>query len=103
MATDKPAAKPAASDKATRDIAPDARPLNTLQAMRLGELAGIDAKELAGQTIAALSEKLKWRIDPEHFLFRKVFGKVEKKVGGVEYPVPFATVIVEDTDCSLLG
>ena len=64
MATDKPAAKPAASDKATRDIDPDARPLNTLQAMRLGELAGIDAKELAGQTIAALSEKLKWRIDP---------------------------------------
>ena len=103
MATDKTAGKSPANDKATRDINPDARPLNMLQAMRLGELSGINAKELAGQSIAALSEKLKWRIDPEHFLFRKVCGKVVKKVGGVEYPVPFATVIVEDTDCSLLG
>lgn len=103
MAQDKSAAKPSADDKATREVNPDARPLNTLQAARLGELTGISAKELAGQTVAALSEKLKWRIDPEHFLFRKVCGKVVKKVGGVEYPVPFATVIVEDTDCSLLG
>jgi len=95
--------KSAAAAKAPRDINPDARPLNALQAARLAEMSGVSVKELAGQTISALSEKLKWRIDPEHFLFRKVCGKVVKKVGGVEYPVPFATVIVEDTDCSLLG
>lgn len=95
--------KSAAADKAPRDIYPDARPLNALQAARLAEMTGVSVRELAGQTVAALSDKLKWRIDPEHFLFRKVCGKVVKKVGGIEYPVPFATVIVEDTDCNLLG
>jgi hypothetical protein len=99
MAQDKAAITP------SRDITPDRRKLNTLQAQRLGEMARIDAKQLVGQTVAELSEKFKWQIDPEHFFFRKVCGQVVKKdpATGVEYPVPFATVIVEDTDCSLLG
>ena len=54
MAQDKSAAKPSADDKATREVNPDARPLNTRQAARLGELTGISAKELTGQTVAAL-------------------------------------------------
>ena len=46
-----------------------------------------------------MSEKLKWRVDPELFFFRKVCSQVVKKdpLTGIEYPVPFATVIVEDT------
>ncbi len=97
-------AKPAAPGS-RRELDPDARPLNALQADRLAQMTGLSIKELGGQSIVQLSEKLKWRIDPSHFLFRKVCGKVVKKdpVTGVEHPVPFATVIVEDTDCSLLG
>jgi hypothetical protein len=62
-------------------------------------------KELAGLSVADISDKLRWQIDPELLLFRRVCGKVVKKdpVTGTEYPVPFATVHVEDTDCSLLG
>jgi len=85
-------------------IPPDQRKLTTMQATRLGALTDIDASQLAGHTIADLSERLKWQIDPELLLFRKVCGKVVKKdpITNVEYPVPFATVIVEDTDCSLV-
>ena len=87
------------------DTAPDRRPLNALQARRLATLAEIDAKQLVGQNVLELSDKLKWRIDPSLFFFRKVCGQVVKKdpVTGVDYPVPFATVIVEDTDCTLLS
>lgn len=87
------------------EIAPDHRKLTGKQATRLGALADIAHKELAGLTVAEVGEKLKWRVDPELLFFRKICGKVVKKdpVTGVEYPVPFATVAVEDTDCSLLG
>ena len=97
--------KPATDAKADREPNPDLRPLNGLQAQRLAAITGLNAKELAGQTVAQLSDKLRWRVDPELFFFRKVCGQVVKKdpVSGIEYPVPFATVIVEDTDCSLLG
>ena len=56
-------------------------------------------------TIAQAGDKLKWTIDPHIFLFRRICGKVVKKdpITGEEYPVPFATVYVEDTDCSLIS
>ena len=86
-------------------IAPDRRQLTELQAFRLGALSGIEPKELAGVVHADLSEKFKWRIDPELLFMRRVCGQVVKRDAstGVDYPVPFATVQVEDTDCSFVG
>jgi hypothetical protein len=86
------------------DLDPDKRPLTKIQAERLGAIAKLDPGELAGRTVAELSEKLKWQIDPELFFFRRVCGRVVKKdpVTGIEYPVPFATVEVQDTDCRLI-
>ncbi|HEU5048413.1 MAG TPA: hypothetical protein VFT64_11300 [Rickettsiales bacterium] len=83
---------------------PDDRKVTSIQAQRLAALSGVDAAQLKG-TISQLSDKLKWKIDPSLFLFQKVCGKVVKKdpVTGVERPVPFATVYVEDTDCSLIS
>lgn len=83
-------------------VLPDQVVLNPIQQKRLAALAGIDEKEIAGKNIAQLSDQLKFRIEPHIFLFKKICGKVVKKdpVTGVEYPVPFATVIVEDTDCN---
>ncbi len=89
----------------TESLPPDQQPLNKTQTRRLSALTGIPAKELADASIAQLSERLKWQIDPAFFLFRKVCGKVVKKdpVTGVDYPVPFATVYVEDTDCNFFS
>jgi hypothetical protein len=83
---------------------PDSRKLSALQAKRLADLSGLEAKELVGQTVATVLDKHRWIIDPPFALFRKICGKVVRKdpVTGVEYPVPFATVHVEDTDCSLV-
>jgi hypothetical protein len=85
--------------------APDQRKLSERQAGRLAGLTGLEAESLAGLTIVDVSEKLKWRIDPTLLLFRRICGRVVKTdpVTGVEHPVPFATVHVEDTDCSLLA
>ena len=84
---------------------PDRQPINKIQAQRLASLTGVSVKEITGSSVVELSEKLKWRIDPELFFFRRICGRVVKKdpATGIEYPVPFATVHVEDTDCSLLG
>jgi hypothetical protein len=87
-----------------KDVRPDERKITKLQTKRLAALSGVDVAELKG-TFSQLAEKLKWKIDPDLFLFRKVCGKVVKKdpVTGIEYPVPFATVYVEDTDCNLIS
>ncbi|PIR37826.1 MAG: hypothetical protein COV35_07815 [Alphaproteobacteria bacterium CG11_big_fil_rev_8_21_14_0_20_39_49] len=84
-------------------INPEEQKVSRLQAQRLSHLSGVDVKDIKG-TIAQVADSLKWRIDPELFLFRKVCGKVVKKDPdtGIEYPVPFATVHVEDTDCDLI-
>jgi hypothetical protein len=84
---------------------PDQVPLTKLQAKRLSGLTGINADELAGLSVSEISTKFRWQIDPEYFFFRRICGKVVKKdpSTGIEYPVPFATVYAEDTDCSLLG
>jgi hypothetical protein len=86
-------------------IEPDQIKLTASQAERLGALNDVSAKELTGLTVAQISEKFRFRIDPMHLFFRKVCGKVVKKnpVTGVESGVAYATVNVEDTDCSLLG
>lgn len=87
-----------------QNVTPDRTPLTRVQAARLAGLSGLDARELVGQTALQISDKFRWRIDPELLLFRRICGRVVKKdpVTGVLRPVPFATVHVEDTDCNLL-
>jgi hypothetical protein len=99
------AAKSLANLEPGKHVAPDQMKLNAIAAERLGSLAGVDAKELQGKTIASISEKLKWIVDPEWLLFRRVCGRVVKTdpVSGIQYPVPFATVHVLDTDCDFWG
>ena len=86
-------------------LAPDQRPLTKTQAKRLAGLTDLKADEIAGHSVAELQAKYPWRIDPHLFLFRKICGRVVRKdpATGVEYPVPFATVHVEDTDCNLIA
>jgi hypothetical protein len=84
---------------------PDKIKLGPAQASRLSKLTGLAAQELQGKTIAYLSDSLKWKIPPDLFLFRQVCGKVVKTdpATGIDYPVPYATVHIMDTDCSFLG
>jgi hypothetical protein len=86
-------------------LAPDRRPLTKSQAKRLAALTDFKADEVVGQTVADLQAKYPWRVDPQLFLFRRICGRVVRKdpLTGVEYPVPFATVHVEDTDCHLIA
>src|SRR5437667_5259857 len=84
---------------------PDQLAVNGIQASRLAALTGLEAKALEGETVASLAERLRWEIDLELLLFRRVCGKVVKTdpVSGISYPVPFATVHVLDRDCDLWG
>lgn len=86
-------------------MAPDSQPITDLQAQRLARVSSLNIKEIAGLSIADIREKFKWHIDPEILFFRRICGRVVKQdpVTGINYPVPFATVHVEDTDCSFLG
>jgi len=83
-----------AKTKAKQDQAPDRRPITDLQAERLSALTDLSVKDLAGLSVAELSEKFKFRIDPALLCLRRICGRVVKKdpAHGVEYPVPFATV-----------
>jgi hypothetical protein len=94
-----------AKQKETANVTPERRKITPLQAERLAALTDLNAKEIVGSTIADMSEKFRWRVDPELFLFRRVCGRVVKRdpATGELRPVPFATVHVEDTDCNLLG
>jgi len=91
--------------KQAESLPPDQMPLTKKQAMRLSAVSGVAVKELAGFTVAELSERLRWRVDVELLLFRRICGRVVKRdpVTGVLHPVPFANVHVMDTDCSFLG
>jgi len=84
---------------------PEQRKLTKIQANRLAGLANVKASELEGLTLAHAADLLKWKVDPNLFFFRKICGRVVKKdpVTGIEYPVPFATVYVEDTDCNFIS
>lgn len=92
-------------DKITTDnFRPERFKLGGLAAARLGTLTGIESTKLIGLTATEIGERYR-RIDPQLLLFRSVCGKVVKKdpVSGVEHPVPHATVLAEDSECSLLG
>jgi hypothetical protein len=86
-------------------LAPDQTPLTESQASILGSLSGIDAKKLKGLSVAQISNEFRWQIDPNLLLFTQVCGQVVQKnpaTGNLD-PVPFATVQVEETVCSLFG
>src|SRR5258707_9542964 len=87
------------------NVSPDKVKLNRIQAQRLSTLTNINIQEIEGHDIAQLSESLKWKIDPDYFLFRRICGQVVRWDPGTgEYqPVPFATVHVMDTECDFLG
>lgn len=84
-------------------LEPDQIALNPLQVKHLAAMAGVDENEISGKNIAELSQQLKWKIDPKLFLFEQICGTVVKQgPDGNDYPVPYATVNVEDTECDLL-
>ncbi len=91
-------------DKAPK-VPPDRIKLSAIQSQRLSSLTNVGLDEIEGRTIAELSESLKWRIDPDCFLFRRICGQVVRwdPISGQYQPVPFATVHVVDTDCDFLG
>ena len=95
--------KPTISSRVRPDPAKVA--IGATSATRLAEFTGLTAKELTGKSIGELAKLYPYQIDPALFLMRRVCGKVVKTdpVTGVDYPVPFATVQVEDTDCSFVG
>jgi hypothetical protein len=83
---------------------PDQVILAEKQQNRFSKLSGIEVNEIKRMSIAQLQDKLKWQLDPRFFFFEKICGKVVKKnhFTGHEYPVPFATVNVFDTDCHII-
>ena len=84
--------------------APEERRLTKRQVEYLSRATGFAASELADIRLGALADKLKYHLDWSSFFFQKVCGRVVKRdpVTGVLYPVPYATVHVEDTDCHLI-
>jgi hypothetical protein len=86
----------------TKEISnPGERELNRLQVERFASLTDLPTDEIAGASIATLTERLEWRVDPWWFLFVRVCGQVVKvdPVTGLKYPVAGATVQVRDVDC----
>lgn len=79
--------------------------LGKASAARLAALTDLPAEKLRGRPLSDVIEEFRYQIDLEHFLFRRICGKVVKTDPGtgIDSPVPFATVQVEDTDCSFLG
>jgi hypothetical protein len=79
-------------------------PLNRIQAGRLSRLTGLPAAELVDRSLGQLEEQLRWRMNPEWFLFELVCGRVVKPdpATGSKYPVPGATVNALDVDCDWL-
>lgn len=91
-------------EKGSVQLAPDRVKLNQIQLGRLSRLSGVPAKELEDQSVAAIQEKFRWRINPTWLLFERVCGRVVKldTHSGLKYPVPGATVNVFDVDCDWL-
>lgn len=86
------------------DDRPEERTLTDRQAMRLARRTGMAAEEIGEMSVGQLHERLKGRISPELLGFQQVCGQVVQRdpETGELRPVPFATVHVEDTDCSFL-
>ncbi len=92
------------TDDTGRTKDPDQTELGRLQAARLSDIVGEPAEKLAGRSYAALHEELRWRIEPQLLMLRRICGRVVRRnpeTGALE-GVPNATVHVEDTDCSFL-
>ena len=71
-----------ATEKTPRTEAPavpDQVKLKAVQAERLASISGVDAKSLTGLTVAQISDKFRFQIDPRLLFFRKVCGTVVKK------------------------
>lgn len=81
----------------------DRRPITRLQAERLAKVADLNVDEITGLSVAELSTKYRW-LD-EFFRYRRICGRVVRRdpVSGALQGVPYATVHVEDTDCSVLS
>jgi len=81
------------------------QPVSRASARRFAQITNVPIAEVEGRSIAELSEALKWRVDPNLFLFRQICGQVVRwdPVSGEFQPVPFATVHVMDTECDFLG
>jgi len=79
--------------------------LGEASAARLASLTELPAEILRGRVLSDVIEEFRYVIDIELLFFRRICGKVVKTdpVTGIDNPVPFATVQVEDTDCSFLG
>ena len=84
---------------------PDEQILGPIQASRLSSITGLPASEFEGKTVNALSERLRWEIDPDLWLFRRVCGRVVQTdpATGLDLPVANATVEVFDTVCDYWG
>ena len=87
------------------ELDPDQLPLTEKRAKFLSKMTGIDSKRLRGKKISRVHELIKWKVNPDLLLFRRICGKVVKRdpVTGDLEPVPNATVHVEDTDCNFWG
>src|SRR3954470_20500801 len=78
--------------------------LSERRAEVLAKQSGVPAHRLVRRSLAELESELRFRLDPELLLFRRICGRVVKRnlVTGLLEPVAGATVHVEDTDCRFL-
>ncbi len=93
------------SQRVARRDDPTKRKLTSRQAAYLADETGLDLKEISALTVAEIPERLQFHLDPSLLFFRRVCGRVVRTdpATGEVHGVPFATVHVEDTDCSFLG
>ena len=79
--------------------------LGAASAARLAAMTDLPADKLRDRSLSSIVEEHRFHIDPHLLFFRRICGKVVKTdpVTHIDQPVPFATVQVEDTDCSFLG
>lgn len=84
---------------------PTKRKLTSRQAAYLAEESGLEIKEISKLTVAEIPTRLQFHLDPHLLFFRRICGRVVRTnpATGEVHGVPFATVHVEDTDCSFLG
>lgn len=84
---------------------PGQRALTARQAEYFAQMAALPVKDLTGAKVAKVAEQLQFTIDPQLWFYRRVCGRVVQTDPdtGTKRGVPFATVHVEDTDCSFLG
>mgnify|MGYP003578682569 CR=1 FL=1 len=81
--------KAADDDARLRSTPPEKMKVTALQAQRLAALSDVDAREPEGLTVPEISEKFRFRIDPELLFFRTICGRVVKRdpATAIEYHV----------------